>query len=88
MPLFQKIFKRAAGKKCPNNWKAVCRHFGHNPKIELTAFTGCWKKEDAPEWFKEIENILDWNKKIQVIFEYDPDFPRIFLSIKGTKFQD
>ena len=65
----------------------VCRHYGYS-KPEGGVAQGFWKKKDVPEQIGELSDVLleimDFNRRCQVIFEYDPDFPRAYLRIVGT----
>ena len=69
--------------------EAVLEHYGYKDTEEPHVAMGFWTKESVPEHIKNLSDgllsALDFNKKIQVIFEYDPDFPRAFLRIKWTK---
>lgn len=64
--------------------ETVLKHYGYEDTEDIAH--GFWRKEVAPEWFKNISKMeMDWTKKIQVIFEYDPDFPRAYLRVTGMK---
>ena len=67
----------------------VLEHYGYEDINEPHVAMGFWTKESVPERIKNLSDgllsAIDLNKKVQVIFEYDPDFPRAFLRIKGTK---
>lgn len=69
--------------------KTVLEHYGYKDTTEPHVAMGFWTKESVPERIGKLSDgllsTLDFNKKIQVIFEYDPDFPKAFLRIKGTK---
>jgi hypothetical protein len=67
----------------------VLEHYGYGDTKEPHVAMGFWKKDSVPERIKSLPDgllsAIDLNKKVQIIFEYDPDFPRAFLRIKGTK---
>lgn len=69
--------------------EAVLKHYGYEDTMEPHVAMGFWTKESVPERIGKLSesllSALDFNKKVQVIFEYDPDFPRAYLRIKGTK---
>ena len=69
--------------------EAVLEHYGYEDTREPHVAMGFWPKESVPERIKNLSDgllsAIDFNKKVQVIFEYDPDFPRAFLRINGTK---
>lgn len=71
------------------NSEKVREHYGYEESEEPGVWQGFWPKETVSERIKELPDvltdILDFNKKTQVIFEYDPDFPRAYLRIIGTK---
>lgn len=64
-------------------------HYGYEDMREPHVAMGFWPKESVPGRIEKLSenllSVLDFNKKVQVIFEYDPDFPRAYLRIKGTK---
>lgn len=67
----------------------VLEHYGYEDTKEAHVAMGFWTKESVPEHIKHLSeallSVLDFKKKVRVIFEYDPDFPRAFLKIEGTK---
>ncbi len=69
--------------------EAVLEHYGYEDTKEPHVAMGFWTKDSVPERIKNLSDgilsAIDLKKKVQVIFEYDPDFPRAFLRIKGTK---
>ncbi|MDE6617146.1 MAG: hypothetical protein K2K35_11310 [Lachnospiraceae bacterium] len=71
------------------NPEKVCNHYGYIYDKKAGHAEGFWKKESVPENIRKLSGALsgclDYDKKIQVIFEYDPDFPRAYLKISGLK---
>ncbi len=69
------------------NSNLVCEHYGYEDIKDGTIGQGFWRKDIAQEWFKKMSETLqlDWERKIQVIFEYDPDYPRAYLRVIGQK---
>lgn len=69
--------------------KKVLEHYGYEDTKERNVAMGFWKTETVPERIRSLSDALngtlDFEKKIRVIFEYDPDFPRAYLRIEGTK---
>jgi hypothetical protein len=67
----------------------VLEHYGYNDTKEMHVAMGFWPKESVLENIKHLSegllSVLDLKKKVRVIFEYDPDFPRAYLRIEGTK---
>jgi len=67
----------------------VLEHYGYEDTMEEHVAMGFWPKESVPERIGKLSeallDALDFNKKIQVIFEYDPDFPKAYLRIRGTR---
>lgn len=67
----------------------VLEHYGYEDIKEGNVAMGFWTKESVPERIGKLSeallDTLDFEKKVQVIFEYDPDFPRAYLRIRGTK---
>ncbi len=49
---------------------------------------GNWEKDDAFErlaFLPELIPYLDKSKKVKIIFDYDPDYPRALLQVTGQK---
>lgn len=71
------------------NRAKVMEHYGYKDTQEAHVAMGFWKKESVPERIgllsEGLLSALDFKKKIRVIFEYDPDFPRAYLRVEGTK---
>lgn len=67
----------------------VLEHYGYKDTQEPHVAMGFWAKETVPERIGKLSDALketlDFKKKFRVIFEYDPDFPRAYLRIEGTK---
>ncbi len=89
------IFKSEDGEVLEMTIKAemsrekVLEHYGYEDTQEAHVAMGFWAKETVPERIGKLSDALkktlDFNKKVRVIFEYDPDFPRAYLRIEGTK---
>ena len=66
----------------------VLRHFGYSEDTqEKGVGIGCWEKSTVFERFAKLPELipyLDKNKKIRIVFDYDPDFPRALLQVTGT----
>lgn len=68
----------------------VLAHYGYSKEAlrkEGETGTGIWDKEEAfmrldslPEFMK----FVDDTKKVRVIFEYDPDYPKALLITEAT----
>lgn len=69
--------------------EAVLEHYGYDDTDEAHVAMGFWKKESVPEQIGKLSDALtetlDFEKKVRVIFEYDPDFARAYLRVEGTK---
>lgn len=70
----------------------VLLHFGY-PKDtpEKGVGIGRWEKSKAFEKLANLPGLipyLDKNKKIRIVFDYDPDFPRALLQVTGLKDSD
>ena len=69
--------------------EAVLEHYGYGDTQEAHVAMGFWKKESVPERIGMLSDVLtemlDLKKKVRIIFEYDPDFPRAYLRIEGAK---
>lgn len=69
--------------------EAVLKHYGYEDTQKNGIAMGFWTKNSVPTNIRNLSdvllNTLDFEKKAQVIFEYDPDFPRAYLKITGTK---
>lgn len=65
----------------------VLRHFGYPEDTqEKGVGIGCWEKGTVFERFANLPELipyLDKNKKIRIVFDYDPDFPRALLQVTG-----
>ena len=66
-------------------------HFGYEVKHESGAGTGCWPNDGKtimqnlralPE---VLEQFSDPKKRIRVVFDYDPDFPRALFQVWGME---
>lgn len=66
-------------------------HFGYEVKHESGAGTGCWPNDGKtimqnlralPE---VLERFSDPKKRIRVVFDYDPDFPRALFQVWGME---
>ena len=67
-------------------------HFGC-PKDtqEKGVAVGCWEQSEAFDKLASLPGLLpylDQNKKIRIVFDYDPDFPRALLQVTGLKDSD
>lgn len=68
------------------NAEDVAKHYGYEDSEEAGVHQGFWRKESVPERFKKISELpIDWSKKVQVIFEYDPNFQRAYIRAIGLK---
>lgn len=67
----------------------VLRHFGYPEDTqEKGVGIGCWEKSKIFNNLADLPELipyLDKNKKIRIVFDYDPDFPRALLQVTGTK---
>lgn len=66
-------------------------HFGYEVKLEPGVGAGCWPNDGEtimrhlrvlPEI---LENYTDPKKRIRVVFDYDPDFPRALFQLWGLE---
>lgn len=66
-------------------------HFGYEVKLEPGVGAGCWPNDGEtimrhlrvlPEI---LENYTDPKKRIRVVFDYDPDFPRALFQVWGME---
>ena len=66
-------------------------HFGYEVKHESGVGTGCWSNDGKtimqnlralPEI---LEQFSDPKKRIRVVFDYDPDFPRALFQVWGME---
>ena len=66
-------------------------HFGYEVKLEPGVGTGCWSNDGKtimqnlralPEI---LEQFSDPKKRIRVVFDYDPDFPRALFQVWGME---
>lgn len=69
--------------------KELLLHFGY-PKDtqEKGVAVGCWEMSEALDNLASLPGLLpylDKNKKIRIVFDYDPDFPRALLQVTGLK---
>ena len=68
----------------PLDKEATMRHFGYDPKVYKDLQVGWWPAEKV---FMEIPTLKDYerligNKKIRVVLDYDPDYPRAMFRIE------
>jgi hypothetical protein len=68
----------------------VYRHYGHENEVVPGNGVGygIWEREDALQrlaGIKDFIKFLDPNKKIRIVFEYDPDFSMALLLTEGMK---
>lgn len=73
---------------CPPR-EEIFRHYGY-PKDthDKGIAVGNWEKDDAFErlaFLPELIPYLDKSKKVKIIFDYDPDYPRALLQVTGQK---
>lgn len=70
----------------------VLRHFGYPEDTqEKGVGIGCWEKSKTFDNLADLPGLipyLDKNKKIRIVFDYDPDFPRALLQVTGLKDSD
>lgn len=66
-------------------------HFGYEVKLEPGVGAGCWPNDGEtimrhlrvlPEI---LENYTAPKKRIRVVFDYDPDFPRALFQLRGLE---
>jgi len=66
-------------------------HFGYEVKLEPGVGAGCWPNDGKtimqnlralPEI---LEQFSDPKKRIRVVFDYDPDFPRALFQVWGME---
>lgn len=65
----------------------VMKHYGYDNN-DKTHAVGMWLNDDTVfqklrELSDVVERFSDPRKKIRIIFDYDPDFPRALLQIWG-----
>lgn len=69
----------------------VYEHFGYEVTREAGVGSGCWPNDgktimrylrDLPE---VLEQFSDPKKRIRVVFDYDPDFPRALFQVWGME---
>lgn len=74
------------------NTKDTLKHYGYPEDIpDKDVGIGLWDKSDALDRLAKLPEMLpylDGNKKIRVVFDYDPDFPKALLQITGLKDND
>ncbi len=89
MDNFKKAFIRTATWNDGMSREAVLEHYGYEDIQEPHVAMGFWTKGSVPGRIENLSDaltkVLDFKKRIRVIFEYDPDFPRAYLRIEGTK---
>lgn len=69
--------------------EAVRKHFQRSINDRPGTFCAYWKLDSKPEpleWLLDVVRALDPKKRIQLEFEYDPDFPQALCFATG--FQD
>lgn len=71
------------------NTKDTLKHYGYlEDTPDKDVGIGLWDKSDALDRLAKLPEMLpylDGNKKIRVVFDYDPDFPKALLQITGLK---
>ena len=76
---------------CPPR-EEIFRHYGYPEDTpDKDVGIGLWDKSDALDRLAKLPEMLpylDGNKKIRVVFDYDPDFPKALLQITGLKDND
>lgn len=66
-------------------------HFGYEVKLEPGVGAGCWPNdgETIMRHLRVLPEILeqfsDPKKRIRVVFDYDPDFPRALFQVWGME---
>lgn len=74
------------------NTKDTLKHYGYPEDTpDKDVGIGLWDKSDALDRLAKLPEMipyLDGNKKIRVVFDYDPDFPKALLQITGLKDND
>lgn len=66
------------------NSQTVLEHYGR--EMDVHAMRGFWKNDDSVlENLKKIPELLDAKEKIRITFDYDPDYPRALIQIRGFK---
>lgn len=74
------------------NTKDTLKHYGYPEDIpDKDVGIGLWDKSDALDRLAKLPEMLpylDGNKKIRVVFDYDPDFPKALLQITGLNDND
>lgn len=70
-----------------SNTKDALKHYGYPEDTpDKDVGIGLWDKSDALDRLAKLPEMLphlDGNKKIRVVFDYDPDFPKALLQITG-----
>lgn len=73
---------------CPPR-EEIFRHYGYPEDTpDKGIAVGNWEKDDAFErlaFLPELIPYLDKSKKVKIIFDYDPDYPRALLQVTGQK---
>ena len=74
------------------NTKDTLKHYGYPEDTpDKDVGIGLWDKSDALDRLAKLPEMLpylDGNKKVRVVFDYDPDFPKALLQITGLKDND
>lgn len=75
-----------------SNTKDALKHYGYPEDTpDKDVGIGLWDKSDALDRLAKLPEMLpylDGDKKIRVVFDYDPDFPKALLQITGLKDND
>ena len=73
---------------CPPR-EEIFRHYGYPEDTpDKGIAVGNWEKDDAFErlaFLPELIPYLDKSKKVKIIFDYDPDYPRALLQVTAQK---
>lgn len=73
---------------CPPS-EEIFRHYGYPEDTPNKGVAvGYWEKDEAFDrlaFLPELIPYLDRSKKVQIIFDYDPDYPRTLVQVTGQK---
>ncbi len=70
--------------KIPLDKEAVMKHFGYDPKTYIQMQVGWWPAEKVLFEMPILKSYqeLTGNKKIRVVIDYDPDYPRAMFRVE------
>ena len=68
----------------PLDKEATMRHFGYDPQIYRGMQCGLWESNKVYEEIPGLEGFqkIHGRKKVRVILDYDPDFPKAMFRVE------